>query len=350
MPRLQKTLQQLEPEANGQRDAVGVTVLNELREGQDADFFALLSEKVELKTRDGKPYYRVTFRDALREVSFPIWSDSPLAEACRNDWTPGSFYKMRAVLRQTNYGPQLDIKKIRPVEDGDRNDGFDPLMCQPASRFDPVEMFAELMNVVESQVKNKQLRKLVSDILEQHREVLLLLPAAKKNHHAFTSGYLEHVLNVTRTSCQLADKYADLYSDLQPPINKDLIVAGAVLHDIGKLRELAVGPAGADYTPSGCLIGHVLQGRDIVREAAAGRDIDPEILLRLEHVIVSHQRLPEWGAPKPPMTPEALIVHYADDLDAKLNMVVCALKEDVANGPMTSKRNVLNQQFYRGPV
>jgi 3'-5' exoribonuclease len=325
-----------------------VLSLCELIEGQEADFFALLSEKQELKTKDGKPYHRVTFRDARREVGFPIWSDSPHAESCRSEWMPGSFYKMRAVLRQTSYGPQLEIKKIRLVEDGDRKDGFDPLMCQATSRFDPVEMFAELINLVESKIKNKALRKLAADILEQNREQLLLLPAAKRNHHAFISGYLEHVLNVTRTSCHLADKYAEIYKDLNPPLSKDLIVAGAALHDIGKLRELEAGPAGADYTAAGCLIGHVLQGRDIVREAATGRDIDPELLLRLEHIIVSHQRLPEWGAPKPPMTPEALIVHYADDLDAKLQMMVCALQEEAPNGLMTSKKNALGQQFYRG--
>ena len=324
--------------------------LSELCEGQEADFFALLSEKQELTTRDGKPYYRVTFRDARREVGFPIWSDSPLAESCRAEWAPGQFYKLRAVLRQSNYGPQLEIKKIRPVEDADRSDGFDPLMCQPTSRFDPIEMFAELMNIVESRIANIPLRQLVADILEQNREQLLVLPAAKKNHHAYLSGYLEHVLNVTRTCCHLAEKYADLYDDLDPPLNKDVIVAGAVLHDIGKLRELSSGPAGADYTPAGCLIGHVLQGRDIVREAATGRPIDPETLLRLEHVVISHQRLPEWGAPKPPMTPEALIVHYADDLDAKLQMMVCALKEDATDGPITSKRNALYQQLFRGGV
>jgi 3'-5' exoribonuclease len=324
--------------------------LSELCEGQEADFFALLSDKQELTTRDGKPYYRVTFRDARREVAFPIWSDSPLADACKSQWSAGQFYKLRAVLRQSNYGPQLEIKRIRPVEDADRNDGFDPLMCQPTSRFDPVEMFAELMNIVESRIEDVKLRQLVADILEQNREQLLVLPAAKKNHHACVSGYLEHVLNVTRTCCHLAEKYAELYNDLDPPLNKDVIIAGAVLHDIGKLRELSTGPAGADYTPAGCLIGHVLQGRDIVREAAAGRAIDPETLLRLEHVIIAHQRLAEWGAPKPPMTPEALIVHYADDLDAKLQMMICALKEDTSEGPITSKRNGLNQQIYRGGV
>jgi 3'-5' exoribonuclease len=328
--------------------SVTITTLSELADGQEGEFFSLLSEKQELKTRDGKPYYRVTFRDKGRDVSFPIWSDSPLAVFCRDEWAPGQFFKMRAVLRQSQYGLQLDIKKIRAAEDGDRKDGFDPAMCQPASRFDPVEMFAELMNLIESYVDDKALRKLVTDIYEQHREELLLMPAAKRNHHAFASGYLEHVLNVTKTCAQLADKYADLYRDLQPPINKGLVVAGGALHDIGKLRELEFGPTGADYTLPGNLIGHVLQGRDIVRETAAGRKIDPDLLLRLEHVIVAHQRLPEWGSPKPPMTPEALIVHYADDLDAKLQMVVGAMKEDPAGGPMTSKRNAMNQQFYRG--
>ena len=86
------------------------------------------------------------------------------------------------------------------------------------------------------------------------------------------------------------------------------------------------------------------------RSRASGRSIDPETLLRLEHVIVSHQRLPEWGAPKPPMTPEALIVHYADDLDAKLQMFVCALQEDTAEGALTSKRTILGYQVYRGGV
>jgi 3'-5' exoribonuclease len=328
--------------------SVTITTLSELVEGQEGEFFSLLSEKQELKTRDGKPYYRVTFRDKGRDVSFPIWSDSPLAVSCRDEWAPGQFFKMRAVLRQSQYGLQLDIKKIRAAEDGDRKDGFDPAMCQPASRFDPVEMFAELMNLIESYVDDKALRKLVTDIYEQHREELLLMPAAKRNHHAFASGYLEHVLNVTKTCAQLADKYAELYNNLEPPIDKGLVVAGGALHDIGKLRELEFGPTGADYTPAGCLIGHVLQGRDIVRETAAGRKINADLLLRLEHIIVSHQRLPEWGAPKPPMTPEALIVHYADDLDAKLQMVVGAMKEDPAGGPMTSKRNAMNQQFYRG--
>src|SRR3954465_2460098 len=97
--------------------SVTVTALCELIEGQEGEFFALLSEKQELKTRDGKPYYRVTFRDKGRAVRFAIWSGSPLAMSCRDEWAAGQFYKMRAVLRQSNYGLQLEIKKIRAAED-----------------------------------------------------------------------------------------------------------------------------------------------------------------------------------------------------------------------------------------
>lgn len=325
-----------------------VVPLSELAEGQEADFFALLSEKQELTTRDGKPYFRVSFRDSRREVGLPIWADSPLATACRNEWAVGEFYKLRAKVQQTNFGPQLEIRKIRAIEKADQKDGFDPLMFQHASRFDPEQMFAELVAIAKEQIQDEPLRRLVVDVFEQYREQLLVWPAARKNHHAWVGGFLEHVLNVTRTCVHLAERYADLYPELDPPLDKDLVIAGGMLHDVGKLRELKSTTTGAEYSAAGELIGHVLQGRDIVREMAAGREIDPEKMLRLEHLIIAHQRLPEWGSPKPPMTPEALIVHYADDLDAKLNMMVLALGEEAGDGPVTSRRNPMAQGFYRG--
>jgi 3'-5' exoribonuclease len=325
-----------------------VVPLSELAEGQEADFFALLSEKQELTTRDGKPYFRVSFRDARREVGLPIWADSPLSTMCRNEWAVGEFYKLRAKVQQTNFGPQLEIRRIRAIEKSDQKDGFDPLSFLPSSRFDPEQMFAELVAIAKEQIQDEALRRLVLDIFEQHREQLLVWPAARKNHHAWVGGFLEHVLNVTRSCVQLGERYVELYPDLVPAIDKDLVIAGGMLHDIGKLRELKATPAAAEYSAAGELIGHVLQGRDIVREMAAGRDIDPEKLLRLEHIIVAHQRLPEWGSPKPPMIAEAMIVHYADDLDAKLNMMVLALTEEKGDGVVTSRRNPLSQVFYRG--
>lgn len=328
--------------------AVAIVALSELSHGQEADLFALLSGKEELTTRDGKPYFKVTFRDHAREVSFPIWNDSTWAIECRERWQPGVFYKLRAVYRDTNYGPQLDIKKIRETVDGDKADGFDPLGCQKRSRFDPVAMFEDLTALVWDRIPDAALRSLVIDILAANRRELEALPAATRNHHAYLGGWVEHVLSVTRTAAFLADKYDELYPDMQPRLDKGLVVAGAALHDIGKLREYRQEPQGAVYSAEGALIGHMLQGRDIVREAAAGRDLQTETLLRLEHIIVSHQRLPEWGSPKPPMTPEALLVHYADDMDAKYQMIYQTLREDATPGPLTSKKNSLYQQIYRG--
>lgn len=325
-----------------------ITPLHELTSGQLGDFFALLASKEVKATKHGKPYYQVTFSDAHRQVSFPIWSDATHAAACRDEWRVGEFYKLRAEYRDTNYGPQLEIHRIRPVEPGDAADGFDPLMFAPRSRCEPEAMFDEMMTIAAEAIDSEPLRALVVGIYQTHREELLSLPAAKFNHHAYLSGYLEHVLNVTRHTRLLVEQYAQFYTELQPPIDPGVAVAGAMLHDIGKLRELSTGPAGADYTPAGSLIGHILQGRDVLREAAVDSEVDADTLLRLEHIIVSHQRLPEWGAPKPPMTPEALIVHYADDLDAKLNIMVAAITDDAGDGEFTSRRNALGYSIYRG--
>ena len=330
-----------------------VVALCEMIQGQESDLFALLTVKELLQTRDGKPYHRVGFRDARREVSFPIWQDSPWAEECKQAWTPGVCYKLRAVYRETNFGPQLEIRKIRPVTEADRADGYDPQMFLPRSRFDAAQMLADLTALVETKVDDSSLRRLTQTILSENRERLLTLPAATRNHHAYVAGWLEHVLSVTRTAVYLAEKYDDYYPDMQPRLNRSLVVAGAVLHDIGKLCELEWQAEGAALTASGALVGHILQGRDLVREAAArqaaaGQFLDADLLLRLEHIIVSHQRLPEWGSPKPPMTPEALLVHYADDLDAKYQMYYGILRDDTANGPLTSGKNVLTQRLYKG--
>jgi len=329
--------------------SIPLVSLSDMVPGQEADLFVLMTSKEELKTREGKPYCRVGFRDARREVSFPIWDNSPWAADCRDRWTPGVFYKLRATYRETNYGPQLEIRKIREVCDADAADGFDPMMMMPQSRFNPQAMLDELVQLAHNEIPAGGLRQLVETLLMTHREQLLRFPAAKWHHHAFVGGLLEHTLSMTRTCVYLADKYAQKYPDMRPPLDKGLVVAGAILHDIGKLQELDQQPTGTEYTAPGAMIGHLLLGRDMVRQAAAGIKIDADSLLRLEHLIIAHQRLPEWGSPKPPMTPEALLIHYADDLDAKYDMMCCALRDDKTPGPLTSDKNLLRYKLYRGP-
>ena len=331
-----------------------IATLAEMSSGQEADLFLLMTVKEELKTKTGKPYYRVGFRDGTREVSFPIWGDSPWAVDCRDHWTPGEFYKLRAVYQETSFGPQLEIRKIRKVVEADAADGFDPTLCLPQSRFDSQQMLDELLTIARERIKNPALRQLTESLLTNHRDALLKHPAARRNHHAYVGGLLEHTLSVTRTCVFLADKYAEYYPEMKPPLDKDLVVAGGILHDIGKLREMDQRPEGATHTAEGSLIGHILIGRDMVREAAAvmkgAASLESDTLLRLEHLIITHQGRPEWGSPKPPMTPEALLVHYADDIDAKYHMMVAVLRDDTSPGPVTSKKNVLMQHVYRGIV
>src|SRR6478609_1495749 len=138
-----------------------IIALSEMTNGQEADIFVLMVAKEELTTRDGKPYFKVGFRDHAREVSFPIWHDSPWGADCREAWQPGTFYKLRAVYRDTNYGPQLDLRKIREVCQADSADGFAPSMCLPQTRFAAAEMFDELAAIARERIEDEALRELV---------------------------------------------------------------------------------------------------------------------------------------------------------------------------------------------
>ncbi len=331
-------------------DAARIVALGDLEPGASGDCFALLAVKQRATTRDGKPYYRVTFRDRLRAATAMIWHDSPLFAECERDWCTGRCYKLRCRYLESQYGPQLDLERIRETNDGDAQAGFDESEFFESSRFHPEEMYGELLELVDAHVADAPLRDLVRGILEEHGEAIRIFPAASRNHHAFRSGFLEHVLSVTRTALSLAEKYAGHYPEMHPPLDVGLVVAGAVLHDIGKLWELDAQPAGADYTARGTLVGHVLLGRDLVRDKAAEMGtIDDETLLRLEHVILAHQGAPEHGSPVQPHTPEALLVHYADEIDARFQMMARALEHPPHDGEeFTGRENPLRRPIFRG--
>jgi 3'-5' exoribonuclease len=144
------------------------------------------------------------------------------------------------------------------------------------------------------------------------------------------------------------DRYHEQYADAPRPINRDAVIAAAALHDIGRVVELEP-PLGLEATVPGKLLGHLLLGRDLVRDA--GRQIeglDPELLLLLEHILVSYLALPEWGSPRLPAVPECLILHHADDLDAKMEMYMRCLQKDIAVGPFTDRDPVLGKALWKG--
>ena len=325
-----------------------ITKLCALEPGESGDLFALLAGKERGTTRDGKPFYRLAFRDAVRTATAMVWHDSPFFDDCESSWKRGTFFKLRGRYAETSYGPQIDLEKLRPVIDADADDGFDPDEFYTSTRFDRQAMFQELVALVETSMLDAPLRRLVLEILNEHEVAIVRLPGEAKRHHVATGGFIEHVLSVTRTALFLAEKYAGHYPGLD--LSQDLVVAGAVLHDMGKLDEIELQPAGFEYTPRGRLIGHIALGRDIVRDKAREIDrLDEEVLLRLEHIIVSHHEVPDSGSPIPPSTPEALIVFHADTLDAKLDMMATALAAPaVDDEPFTGRDNPLRRPLFRG--
>ena len=347
-----------------------IVPLHELEPNQEADVFALLAEKEFTKTKEGKPYIRVTFRDAKRALRFPIWSDTAIYKEVKAI-KPGTYCKLRAVYRISNYGPQLDIHRIRITEDADVQDGFNPVLLRPASPIPAEQMFDELHALVKQHLGTpsvaahrsdggtlsvaahksdggkSKLHQLVLNALKEYREVLLLRVGSRQHHHCYIGGLLEHTLSVTKIAIALVDHYHKMYPDRKKEISRPLVVAGAILHDFGKIREYEPEVGSLQHSVAGELIGHAILGRDIVREAAKGLELDPAIQTHLEHIIVSHQRFADWGAAKPPMSIEAMIVHHADSCDALIGCLWNAFSQDPAEYALTSKKNVLGYPLLK---
>jgi 3'-5' exoribonuclease len=311
-----------------------LTRLSELRPGDRGDFFALLAERKHGVTQTGKPYFHCRFRDARRTVSFMAWGDDKWYAPCERDWQVGQFFKIRGVYSEhERYGPQIELLMLRPVSDADREAGFDESDFVESSRHDPAQMWTELRTLATKHVADEALRGLVLALLDEHAERLRVLPATRDRAYPYRGGWLEHVLSVTRVALHLAEHYALAWPDLRPPLNRDLIVAGALLHDLGRVRELDdAGP-----TVPGRLFGHALLGRDLVRDAAHKRGLDGELLTLLEHVLLTPSHAADGIAAKMPLVPEGLIVQQADELDLRMASAARALLRDAGPGPFTER-------------
>jgi 3'-5' exoribonuclease len=330
-----------------------VTCLSDLKPGDRGTFFALLADRVRGLAQNNKPYFKCVFKDLRRAATYMVWEDGPFFKACDAEWQPGQFFKIRGVYTEhERYGPQIDVEQIRHVEDRDAAEGFNPADFAGRSRLDPDQMLAELRTLIDSEIADLPLRKLTRALVDQFADRLKVLPATERRFYPFAGGWLEHTLSVARTCGWLATWYRDRYPDLRPPLNRDVVVAGAVLHDIGRAVELVPGPSvldPAEPTVDGRLFGHLFLGRDLIRDAAREQgDVHPELVRLLEHLVISHLNHPEWGSPRLPLIPEALILHHADDLDAKLEMFARCLTRDPGPGPFTERDPVLSRHLYKG--
>ncbi len=286
------------------------------------------------ETRGGKPYLDLKLKDKTGEIQAKVWDYGD-----GEDLTRGDFVAVAGQVELYQETPQLVLKKIRRVTEEDRAYGFKEDHFEERTAYDVEAMWSEIVGIGET--FSAPIKDLVLELLSGHREAFCRAPASQYHHHPFVGGLLEHTLSVTRTCLYLAEKY---------PVRRDLLLAGAILHDIGKLKELSF-EGETHYTTSGRLIGHIIQGRDMVREKAKEiPDFPEEDLVELEHLVLSHQGRPEWNSPRVPQTLEALALHYADDLDAKVQIFERAVERDRGAEPFTPRHRSLDRQIYKTPL
>jgi 3'-5' exoribonuclease len=325
--------------------------LSEFQLGQYGDCFAQLADKSRGSTRDGKPYYICRFRDPRRTVGVMVWADSGLFLDCQEQWRVGDFFKLRGTFSEhEKYGPQIDAEQARPIVERDRAEGFTEFDFVQRSRFDPEQMFGELDALVVAEIQDGPLRQLTQKLLHDNATALKMLPASTRHAYPSVGGWLEHTLNVVRSCISLSSLYGRQFADMRPPLNRDLIVAAAALHDIGRLKSVEVGLSGQPPRTNiaGELFGHVYLGYDLIRATATNvPDLNPDLLELLLHIVVSHMHQPELTSPRSPRIPEVLILHYADSLDSMFEMHARCLMRDTTDGPFTERDSILGRSLLK---
>jgi len=313
-----------------------ITQISSFKEGTSIQGFYLCVEKHLRHTRAGDLYLDLILRDNSGTVPAKIWDK---VDEFNEKFSAGNPVAIKGNIESFKDRLQLVIKKINiaSVKNYGRY-GFDPSLIVPTSPYNPNKMWKRVVQII-GKMKNPFLKKVVSNIFREHKDKLLIHPASVMMHHNYRSGFLEHILSMAK----IAEKLTPLYK-----LDQDLVMAGVLLHDIGKLTEIS-SSLEAEYTDEGNFIGHIVIGRDMVREASGKIKGFPKILQQqLEHIILSHQGKFEWQSPKQPSFEEALLVHFIDNMDAKMNLMKLALEEDQQDGKWTDRKNIFRTALYKG--
>ena len=296
-----------------------VTDLAALEEGKNFDGFFLVLSKQHRTTKTNKAYLSLMLADKTGQLEARVWEpgDSRIAK----DFDKGDIVKVRGCCSRFEDRLQVKIDQLRLAQPGE----VEKSDMLPATGYDVNDLWRQLGNFIEG-MSNSDLKALLRAILSDagiaaaYREA----PAARQLHHAWLGGLLEHVVSLLR----LGDRVAAHY----PLLDRDLLLTGVILHDIGKIRELSW-EIGFDYTIEGVLLGHIQMGVDLVEKAIAGLPNFPERLRTLVlHLILSHHGKLEFGSPKLPMIPEALVLNFIDDLDAKMQAVISEFDKSAREG------------------
>jgi 3'-5' exoribonuclease len=294
-----------------------------------------LCVRKEKRTGRAGAFLVLSLQDVSGEMGAKVFQDVDLNDA---EFEAGEFVAVQGKGNLFNQRLELIVDRIRRVIPEDAERGFkeeDCIRCAPR----PVdEMWQELTDRLAS-IEQPELRELLTRIVSANEERLRIWPAARQVHHAYRSGLLEHILQIMQVAVFLADQYGG---------RRDLVIAGALLHDLGKLRELSYDVA-VNYSVEGNLVGHIVIGVGMLRDAVREQPGFPaELQLELEHLILSHHGARELGSPVEPMTVEAFILAATDDLDAKLHQVRRHLADDSSDGPFTGYHRYLERVLFKG--
>jgi 3'-5' exoribonuclease len=314
--------------------------VEDLADGENVDEVYLVGDKQLRANRNGNLYLQLQVRDRTGSMDARLWN---AGEGLFRSFDTGDFVEVRGKVQLFQGSLQMVLNTLERVGP-ERVDLADFL---PHTDKDVAKLQQQLRTTL-MKVTNPHLRALAECFLmdQPFLRNFCRAPAGIRNHHAYVGGLLEHVVNML----DAAERLLPLY----PRIDRDLLILGVFLHDIGKVRELSYERL-FGYTDEGQLVGHLVLGahmlHDKVRQVPdlTGEAFPPALLLRLEHMILSHHGSYEFGSPKLPMTPEAIALHHLDNLDAKVHTFVRDIAEDKSASTWTPFNQSLQRRLYKGP-
>ena len=292
--------------------------------------FLLVRTSEQRASSNGSKYLDMTLCDRTVDMNAKMWDGTVTPPKV------GGVVKVRALVTEYNGRLQLRVNKVREAEEGE----YDLSFLVPCAPYPAEDMLKEITDTVDA-MRNTVLQKLVRGMLDLAGDKLIYYPAAQRLHHAERSGLLHHTSSMLR----LAKSVLPVY----PWLDAELLYAGVIVHDLSKIREMKSDEAGNvnDYTTEGLLLGHLVRGVTQVREAARRAEIpeDEEYVLLLEHMVISHHGEAEFGSPRPPMFPEAEMLHWIDLVDARMNEMNGILRRTPA-GAFSEKIWSLDRRVY----
>lgn len=308
--------------------------IRDLVEGQQVIEFYLCKERQQLTSKNGKDYLKLTLEDKTGSITAMAWTLNGLIE----NVSKGDVVKVDGRVQMYQDSKQINLMRLRKAQPSE----VDIRELYHTSSVPTEELYQKALFMIE-QIGDEALRRLVLYFYRDNAQIVEKLkthPAAKNIHHGYVGGLLEHSVSVAH----LAAGYLDLY----PQMDKDLLIAGGLLHDIGKLKELEALPSG-DYSDTGRLLGHITIGYQMVYEVGSKMaDLSEKKLTMLSHMILSHHGKLEFASPVVPSTMEAMALNLADLGDSQLKLMEDAMRLDSTEGHWTSYNRALERYLYKG--